>query len=161
MFLVAVAVYALGWFIMARTAFGQRVYSVSANPVVARLAGINVAGVKLASFAVVGRCVSIAVVLNAARIGAVSPNSGQGLKFEVTAAEVIRRAEARRVSQPRAKAARMNSSILHMARTPKISRFSAMNADFARCPAADACNRDGRFRGEVCYRPFLGCPVPP
>jgi ribose transport system permease protein len=88
-FLVAVAVYAVGWFIMARTAFGRRVYAVGANPVVARLAGINVARVKLASFAVVGLCASIAAVLNTARIGAVSPNSGQGLEFEVIAAVVI------------------------------------------------------------------------
>lgn len=88
-FLVAVVVYAVGWFVMTRLAFGRRIYAVGANPTVARLAGINVTRVKLASFAIVGLCASIAAVLNTARIGAVSPNSGQGLEFEVIAAVVI------------------------------------------------------------------------
>ncbi|MDO6731172.1 ABC transporter permease [Marinovum sp. 2_MG-2023] len=88
-FLVAVAIYVLGWFLMSRMAFGRKVYAVGANPVVARLAGINTTRIKLASFAIVGLCASIAGVLNVARIGAVSPNSGQGLEFEVIAAVVI------------------------------------------------------------------------
>ena len=88
-FLVAVGVYAVGWFVMTRLAFGRRIYAVGANPTVARLAGINVVRVKLAAFAIVGLCASTAAVLNTARIGAVSPNSGQGLEFEVIAAVVI------------------------------------------------------------------------
>lgn len=88
-FLVAVLIYFLGWFLMSRMAFGRRVYAVGANPIVARLAGINTNRTKLTAFAIVGLCSSIAGVLNTARIGAVSPNSGQGLEFEVIAAVVI------------------------------------------------------------------------
>ncbi len=88
-FLVAVLVYVVGWFVMNRMAFGRKVYSVGANPTVARLAGINTTKVKLKCFAIVGLCASIAGVLNVMRIGAVSPNSGQGLEFEVIAAVVI------------------------------------------------------------------------
>ncbi|MBU2868422.1 ABC transporter permease [Pacificibacter marinus] len=88
-FLVAVLVYVIGWFVMNRMAFGRKVYSVGANPTVARLAGINTTKVKLQCFAIVGFCASIAGVLNVMRIGAVSPNSGQGLEFEVIAAVVI------------------------------------------------------------------------
>lgn len=88
-FLVAVVVYIIGWFLMNRMAFGRKVYAVGANPTVARLAGINTTRVKLKCFAIVGLCASIAGVLNVMRIGAVSPNSGQGLEFEVIAAVVI------------------------------------------------------------------------
>lgn len=88
-FLVAVVVYVLGWYMMARTAFGRSVYAVGANPVVARLAGIRVDRVKILCFAFLGLCCSIAGILNAARIGAASPNTGQGLEFEVIAAVVI------------------------------------------------------------------------
>ncbi len=88
-FLVAVLVYVVGWFLMNRMAFGRKVYAVGANPTVARLAGINTTQVKLKCFAIVGLCASIAGVLNVMRIGAVSPNSGQGLEFEVIAAVVI------------------------------------------------------------------------
>ncbi|WP_245555193.1 ABC transporter permease [Ahrensia kielensis] len=88
-FLVAVLIYIAGWFLMNRMAFGRKVYSVGANPTVARLAGINTTRVKLKCFAIVGLCASIAGVLNVMRIGAVSPNSGQGLEFEVIAAVVI------------------------------------------------------------------------
>lgn len=88
-FLVAVLVYIVGWFLMNRMAFGRKVYAVGANSTVARLAGINTTRVKLKCFAIVGLCASIAGVLNVMRIGAVSPNSGQGLEFEVIAAVVI------------------------------------------------------------------------
>jgi ribose transport system permease protein len=88
-FVIAIVIYAIGWFVVTRTAFGRRVYAVGANPTVARLAGINVTRVKLACFGIVGLCSSIAGVLNTARIGAASPNSGQGLEFEVIAAVVI------------------------------------------------------------------------
>jgi ribose/xylose/arabinose/galactoside ABC-type transport system permease subunit len=88
-FLVAVVVYAAGWFLLARTAFGRKVYAVGANATVARLAGIKVSRVKLQCFVLLGFCCSIAGIMNTARLGAASPNSGQGLEFEVIAAVVI------------------------------------------------------------------------
>lgn len=88
-FLVAMTLYGVGWLLLERTAFGRKVYAVGANPVVARLAGVRVERVKIICFVLVGLCVSIASLLNLARVGAVSPTTGTGLEFEVIAAVVI------------------------------------------------------------------------
>ena len=74
---------------MERTDFGRKIYAVDANPVVARPAGVRVERVKIIFFVVVGLCVSIASLLNLARVGAVSTTTGTGLEFEVIAAVVI------------------------------------------------------------------------
>jgi ribose transport system permease protein len=88
-FLIALLVYAIGWLLLQRTAFGRKVYAVGANPLVARLAGVRVERVKVICFMLLGFCVSIASLLNLARVGAVSPTTGTGLEFEVIAAVVI------------------------------------------------------------------------
>jgi ribose transport system permease protein len=88
-FLVALLIYAAGWMLLQRTSFGRKIYAVGANPLVARLAGVRVERVKIICFMILGLCVSIASLLNLARVGAVSPTTGTGLEFEVIAAVVI------------------------------------------------------------------------
>jgi ribose transport system permease protein len=88
-FLIALLIYATGWLLLQRTAFGRKIYAVGANPLVARLAGVRVERVKIICFMIIGFCVSIASLLNLARVGAVSPTTGTGLEFEVIAAVVI------------------------------------------------------------------------
>jgi ribose transport system permease protein len=86
---VAVVVYAVAWFVMERTAFGKRVYAVGANRTVAVLSGIRADRVKIACFMIVGFTASLAGLVSISRLGAVSPNTGEGLEFEVIAAVVI------------------------------------------------------------------------
>lgn len=86
---VAVLVYAVAWFVMERTAFGKRVYAVGANRTVAVLSGIRADRVKIACFMIVGFTASLAGLVSVSRLGAVSPNTGEGLEFEVIAAVVI------------------------------------------------------------------------
>ena len=86
---VAVLVYAIAWFVMERTAFGKRVYAVGANRTVAVLSGIRADRIKIACFMIVGFTASLAGLVSISRLGAVSPNTGEGLEFEVIAAVVI------------------------------------------------------------------------
>jgi ribose transport system permease protein len=86
---VAVLVYAAGWFVMERTTFGKRVYAVGANRTVSILSGIRADRVKIQCLMVVGFTASLAGIVSVSRLGAVSPNTGEGLEFEVIAAVVI------------------------------------------------------------------------
>jgi ribose transport system permease protein len=86
---VAVLVYALGWFVLERTAFGKRVYAVGSNKTVAILSGIRADRVKIQALMIVGFTASLAGIVSVSRLGAVSPNTGEGLEFEVIAAVVI------------------------------------------------------------------------
>lgn len=86
---IAVLVYAAAWFLLERTAFGRKVYAVGANPKVAMLSGIRVDRVKTICFAIVGFTAALAGLISVMRLGAASPNSGEGLEFEVIAAVVI------------------------------------------------------------------------
>jgi ribose transport system permease protein len=86
---VAAIVYALGWFVLERTAFGKRVYAVGSNRTVAILSGIRADRVKIQCLMIVGFTASLAGVVSVSRLGAVSPNTGEGLEFEVIAAVVI------------------------------------------------------------------------
>jgi ribose transport system permease protein len=86
---VAVVVYALGWFVLERTAFGKRVYAVGSNKTVAILSGIRADRIKIQCLMIVGLTASLAGIVSVSRLGAVSPNTGEGLEFEVIAAVVI------------------------------------------------------------------------
>ena len=86
---VAVIVYAVGWFVLERTAFGKRVYAVGSNRTVAMLSGIRADRIKIQCLMIVGFTASLAGLVSVSRLGAVSPNTGEGLEFEVIAAVVI------------------------------------------------------------------------
>jgi ribose transport system permease protein len=86
---VAVLVYTVGWFVLERTTFGKRVYAVGANQTVAMLSGIRTDWVKIQCLMIVGFTASLAGIVSLSRLGAVSPNTGEGLEFEVIAAVVI------------------------------------------------------------------------
>ena len=86
---VAVVVYAVGWFVLERTTFGKRVYAVGSNRTVAVLSGIRADRIKIYCFMIVGFTASLAGIVSISRLGAVSPNTGEGLEFEVIAAVVI------------------------------------------------------------------------
>lgn len=86
---VAVVVYAIGWFLLERTTFGKRVYAVGSNRTVAVLSGIRADRIKIYCFMIVGFTASLAGIVSVSRLGAVSPNTGEGLEFEVIAAVVI------------------------------------------------------------------------
>lgn len=88
-FLIALLCYAVGWFVLSRTAFGKRVYAVGANRMVATLSGIHADRVKIQCMMIVGFTAAFAGNILLARIGAIQADTARGLEFEVIAAVVI------------------------------------------------------------------------
>lgn len=93
-FLIFIALLAIANYITTETKFGLYVYAVGNNAEAARRAGINIATVKIASFAIAGGMAGLAGVLAASRILGVSVSSGGGvgggaLLLESIAAAVI------------------------------------------------------------------------
>jgi ribose/xylose/arabinose/galactoside ABC-type transport system permease subunit len=83
--LVAVA----GWITLSFTRFGRYVYAVGGNREAARAAGINVALVTFAVYAISGFCVGIAALIFTSRLMAAQAISGQGFELQAIAAAVV------------------------------------------------------------------------
>ena len=66
------------------TKYGKSVYAVGSNEKSARLAGINVTWVKISVFILTGICVGVASILQACKIGNVTPASS-GVSYEMYA----------------------------------------------------------------------------
>jgi ribose transport system permease protein len=75
MLIVAVVV----WYVLERTPIGRRMYAAGYNPDGARLSGVNVARLQVASLVAGGIIASLAGVLLASRINAGDPTVGPGL----------------------------------------------------------------------------------
>lgn len=68
-------------FVMGKTAIGRKVYAAGDNPEAGRLAGLNVAKIKVLSFTVAGVLVGIAAILLSARSGSADSSTGVGIEF--------------------------------------------------------------------------------
>jgi len=71
------------------TWFGRHVYAIGSNEEATRLAGVNVAGVKLAVFAICGFFVALAAVVLFARSGSAASSTGPGTEFTAMTAAVL------------------------------------------------------------------------
>ena len=78
--IMAVLVIAVG-FVMGKTAVGRKVYAAGDNPEAARLAGLNVAKIKVLSFTVAGLLVGISAILLSSRSGSADSGTGVGIEF--------------------------------------------------------------------------------
>ncbi len=78
-------------YILARkTPFGRHVYAIGSNERAARLSGINVERVKALVYVLSGALVSVAAVINIARIGSMDyANAGSGYEMDAIAAVVV------------------------------------------------------------------------
>ena len=68
---------------------GRHIYALGGNTEAARLAGINVRGVIVFTYAAIGLLVGLAALIQLGQSGTVQPNSGIGLELQVIAATVI------------------------------------------------------------------------
>lgn len=84
-----VAVFAAGWFVLARTRFGRYVYAIGGNSEAAFLAGINVRSVTMWVYVINGLLVGIAGATLASRLGAGLANAGMQYELDVIAAVVV------------------------------------------------------------------------
>ena len=82
---VALAVHGLA----TRTRFGRHVFAIGGNPRAAELAGIDVRGVTLRAFTLLGALAGVAAVLTTARLGAGTNSMGTLAELAVIAAAVL------------------------------------------------------------------------
>jgi D-xylose transport system permease protein len=72
-----------------RTRFGRHVFAIGGSPLAAELAGIDVRGVTLCAFALLGALAGVAAVLTSARLGAGTNSMGTLAELAVIAAAVL------------------------------------------------------------------------
>lgn len=85
----AVAGLLLTWILLYRTRFGAYVYAIGGNEESAKLAGINIARVKIIIYTLTGFLAGVGGVVLTARVRSGQPLLGEGLELESIAAVVI------------------------------------------------------------------------
>ena len=78
---IALVVIIIVGIILNRTHIGRKIYAVGDNPEAAKLAGLNVAKIKILVFTCAGILVGISAILLAARSGSADSSTGTGIEF--------------------------------------------------------------------------------
>lgn len=81
--------YAAGMFVLRYTVFGRHVFAIGDNEAAARLMGLRVDRVVIATYALSGALSGLAGVVLAARLGAGQPVAGTGWELDAIAAVVV------------------------------------------------------------------------
>jgi ribose transport system permease protein len=76
-------------FLLSRTAFGRYVYAVGGNPEAARLSGVRVNVVRMATFAISGLAAGIAGVILVSEVSTAQWNANTGIEFDAITAIVL------------------------------------------------------------------------
>ena len=87
--LLLLLAFALGWAVLRYTTFGRHVYAVGDEEGAARLLGLEVDRVVIATYALSGALAGLAGVVLAARLGAGQPVAGMGWELDAIAAVVV------------------------------------------------------------------------
>ncbi|MDX6742410.1 ABC transporter permease [Actinocorallia sp. A-T 12471] len=87
--LIAAGVFVAALLVLRYTGFGRMVYAVGGNPEAARLAGINVAGIRVAVYTLCAALAGLAGVVAASRTTSASPDTGIGLELTAGAAVLL------------------------------------------------------------------------
>ena len=80
--LIAVAVFVVGWIVLAQTPMGRHVYAIGVNEEAAYLSGVRVMRVSTVLFVATGAAAALAGVMLAARLGS-APSGALGVGFEL------------------------------------------------------------------------------
>jgi fructose transport system permease protein len=83
------ALLALVWFVLNRTAFGRHLYAVGDDPDAARLAGIRTGRVLFAVYVLAGLICALGAWILIGRIGSISPQAGQTANLDSITAVVV------------------------------------------------------------------------
>ncbi|MGI8746802.1 MAG: ABC transporter permease [Deinococcus sp.] len=89
LFVVLLAVAAIGWVLLHRSRMGRYVFAYGSNKEAARLSGVNIGGVVYFVYGVSALCAAIAGVLVVSRIAVGVPTAGTGYELDSIAASVI------------------------------------------------------------------------
>jgi ribose/xylose/arabinose/galactoside ABC-type transport system permease subunit len=87
--LALVVIALVGIVVQRSTSFGRSLYLIGSNPAAARLAGLPIARVIIAAYAISGLCGALGGLALLARSGVSSTFAGRGLEFHVLAAVVL------------------------------------------------------------------------
>ena len=88
-FLIAVAIVLLGWFILRFTVFGRMIYAIGTNEEAVRLSGHTPRNYKIAAFTISGLTAGIAAMVYLLRLNVGSPIAGIGYELNAIAAVII------------------------------------------------------------------------
>ncbi|KUP94636.1 ABC transporter permease [Tritonibacter horizontis] len=88
-FLVALLITLLAWFVLNWTVFGRLLYGIGNNEEAVRLAGHHVFWLKVAAFTICGFTAGIAAIIYMARLSISSPIAGIGFELNAIAAVII------------------------------------------------------------------------
>ena len=83
------AVAAVVWYVLNRTAYGRHIYATGDDPEAARLAGINTDRILLSVYVLAGLIAAIAGWALIGRVGAISPTAGENMNLDSITAVVI------------------------------------------------------------------------
>lgn len=87
--LIAVAMYLLAWFVLARTPWGAHLYAAGDNAQAAFRSGINVRRIRIVAFVTAGALAGFAGLLLASRLGRASADMGADALFPVLTAVIL------------------------------------------------------------------------
>lgn len=88
-FLIALVLVAIAWFVLSKTVFGRLLYGIGNNEEAVRLAGHSLMFYKVAAFTIAGALVGIAAMVYMARLNIASPIIGIGFELNAIAAVII------------------------------------------------------------------------
>jgi erythritol transport system permease protein len=83
------AIFVITWIVAVKTPFGRHVYAVGGNERAARLAGIRVPQVKLATYVFSAFCAALVGLIIAAQLEAAHPATGESFELNAIAAVVL------------------------------------------------------------------------
>ena len=87
--IIAGVVFLACWYVLNHTRMGRYVYAVGGNEQVAKLAGVNVAKVKITVFAISGALAALAGIILTARLESAQPTAGLAYELDAIAAVVL------------------------------------------------------------------------
>lgn len=88
-FVVALVLVIVGWFILNKTVYGRLVYAIGNNEEAVRLSGHHVSFIKIITYTITGLTVGIAGIIYMARLTIASPILGSGFELNAIAAVII------------------------------------------------------------------------
>ncbi|WP_062207054.1 ABC transporter permease [Aureimonas sp. AU12] len=86
---ILAVVFALSWWILARTRFGRYIYAVGGNPHAAKTSGIDVSRIRFLVYVISGALSGLAGMILSARTGSALPQAGIAYELDAIAAVVI------------------------------------------------------------------------
>lgn len=87
--ILALAIFAIAWYVLTQTSFGRHVFAFGDNPEAARLTGIRTGRLQITVYTLAGLLYGIAALIYLGRVGSATPNDGQTENLETITAVVI------------------------------------------------------------------------